>query len=177
MGPPPLPRGVDTILKLDENGLYILLSEQTIQYHWHWALYLHRQSTEGLAFHITRETAADPWAYEGRSVKNVIFSIKITAALKIAIVPPDMHDAFSNRVAQMALEETERFKPLTCRTWLLQAVYELDNEGYIAVKPGTRVEDIEAEAKEIGEANATAVQTGVKIGSREKVRKSAYSVA
>ncbi len=41
------------------------------------------------------------------------------------------------------LEETE---PTTCRTWLLQALQELDDEGYISIKPGYKMEDLENEA-------------------------------
>lgn len=173
----PLPRGARTILKLEPDGLYILLSEQELPQHWHWGLYLHKTQTEGMAFHITRPSDLYPWKYEARKIQNIIFSVSITVALKIAVVSGDMHEVLQDRLAQVAIEENERFGALTCRTWLLEAVAELDDEGYISIKPGATIEQIETEAFGVAKQNALIAETGQLLESEDKVHRSTYSIA
>jgi len=76
------------------------------------------------------------------------------------------------------MESTQRFGSLTCRTWLLRALQELDDEGYVSIKPGYRVEDLEDEAT----AAATnimllAVETGGPFSGLRRVFRSDYSRA
>ncbi|KAM3522707.1 hypothetical protein NHJ13051_005498 [Beauveria bassiana] len=186
-----LPRGAHTILDLDINGLYILLSEQGLAYRWHWGLYLHKEKERGYALHITRPSDAVPWRYEDREVRNVIFSVSITLALKIAVVTPDMDDALRGRIARVPVDDAadanaadanaaavrERWGPLTCRTWLLRTLSELDDEGYISIKPAATVEEVEEEALSLAGSNAADVQGGKQLGANDKVYRSVYSVA
>lgn len=79
---------------------------------------------------------------------NIIHSMSLVAAVKIAVVDdPRMQKALNERISKVPLEYTTHFGTLTCRTWLLRAVHELDSEGYISLKPGTKIEQLEAEAK------------------------------
>ncbi|OAA57235.1 hypothetical protein ISF_07156 [Cordyceps fumosorosea ARSEF 2679] len=171
-------RGTNTILPLDENGLYILLSDQDRKYHWHWSLYLHREMLSGSTFHIARPSAAVPWRYEDVEVRNIIFSLSVTLALKIAIIPPDMDGPLRDRLARvpMGVADTKRWGPLTCRTWLLRALSELDDEGYISIKPSATVEEVEAEAFELARDNATAEEGGKRLRAEDRVHHSTFSV-
>ncbi|OBT51282.1 hypothetical protein VE04_07259 [Pseudogymnoascus sp. 24MN13] len=129
----------------DLHGLYILLSKQTTPDTWHWGLYLHC-GPNGWVFHITR--VADKWFFDKHLSSNIIYSLSLVAALKIAILDtPGILEALGGRLAEVPLEETTRFRPLTCRTWLLRAVHDLDTEGFISLKLGTTVENLEAEAQ------------------------------
>ena len=128
----------DPILRLEVNGLYVLLSEQEVSNRWHWALYLHRGPSQGWTFHITRPTGF--WFYDYRTSESVIYSDEVITALKIAVIDPDMHTILRDRLAQVPLEDTRRFGVLTCRTWLLQVLEKLDNEGHISITLGSAVE-------------------------------------
>lgn len=76
------------------------------------------------------------------------------------------------------MEYTERFGPITCRTWLLRALQELDDEGYISIKPGYSVEDIKEEAKDAAsDIMATAMSANTRISMLERVFRSDYSRA
>lgn len=71
------------------------------------------------------------------------------SAVKIADVTPELHGALRQRIGSpkpaVKLEDSD-FGHLDCQTWLLQVLYELDNEGHISVSPGYSVRDIEQEA-------------------------------
>lgn len=140
------PAGEGRILPLEVNGLYILLTDQGVADKWHWVLYLHRAMSRGWTLHCTRPTGF--WFFEQRTSETVIFSLSVVTAIKIAVMSPSMQEALRDRVAEVPLEDTQRFGTLTCRTWLLRAVDELDSEGYISLKHGSRVEDVEHEAKD-----------------------------
>ncbi|KFY92315.1 hypothetical protein V498_05038 [Pseudogymnoascus sp. VKM F-4517 (FW-2822)] len=143
--------------RFDINGLYILLSKQEIPDTWHWGLYLHG-GPNGWVFHITR--IADMWIFDKHLSPNIIHSMSMEAALKIAVLDdPRMRQALNDRISTVPLEDTARFGRLTCRTWVLRAIYELDTEGYISLKPGATVEELEAEAK--GKALRHLVQAAV----------------
>lgn len=173
----PLPRGSQPALELEENGLYIVLCEEPNEYRWHWVLYLHLRRTDGCFFHITRPSRADPWVYEDRTISNVVFSSPISVALKVAVVPPDMQDALRARIGAVAMEDTRRFGPLMCRVWVLQALAELEDEGYISIKAGSTIEQIGEEAKGRAERNEEMAQGGRELGPSEKVLESMYSLA
>lgn len=59
-----------------------------------------------------------------------------------------MEDALKERVKAVPLEDTERWGELTYRTWVLRVLEELDAEGWISVRVGSTVEDVEAEVKD-----------------------------
>lgn len=78
-------------------------------------------------------------------------------ALALTWVESELEDALKERVKVILLEDTERWGELMCRTWVLRVLEELDAEGWISVRVGSTVEDVEAEAKD-GTAAAAAVE-------------------
>lgn len=171
------------LLNLDIDGLYIILTEQSVDNKWKWGLYLHRELNEGWFFHITRGAGPDPddWVYENQTLDSVIYSEDIVAALKVAVIAPDMHEPLRDRLGtgpepEVKLEATQRFGDLNSRTWLLRALQELDDEGYISIKQRYTVEDLEEEAKQIaGSVALRAVVAGDSISSQERVFESDFS--
>lgn len=166
--------GNNSVLKLDINGLYILLTQQSVDNKWHWGLYLRRGVSKGWIFQSRRLPAT--------GCTTVIYSERIVVALKVAVIPPDMHQPLRGRLgvrqAGVKMEYTERFGPITCRTWLLRALQELDDEGYISIKPGYSVEDIKEEAKDAAsDIMATAMSANTRISMLERVFRSDYSRA
>lgn len=155
------------ILFLEINGLYVLLSEQGVGNRWHWCLYLHIGISRGWIFHITRPT--NFWLYDQRNSLSVIYSDEIVTAVRVAVIHPDLHVPLRDRLSHVPLDDTQRFGGLTCRTWLLRALDELDNEGYISISGGSTVEDIENEAKESA-TNSVAT-------NQPRVENSNYSLA
>ena len=154
-------------LSLDVNGLYILLRDQGLENEWLWGFYLHRGLSDGWIFYVSRP--ADSWLYDHRTSRTVVYSLSIAAALRIGVIEPLMHETLRDRIGRVPLENTERFGDLTCRTWLLRAVGDLDNEGYISLLRGTTVEDIEQEA--MGAASESSDSAG------PKGKTSQYSIA
>ena len=58
-----------------------------------------------------------------------------------------MHDGIHTRIGAVPFEGTARYGALTCRTWALRVLGELDSEGYISLRPGITFRDIEMEAE------------------------------
>lgn len=145
-------------LHLDVNALYIILSTQgAVSSACHWALYLHIGPRLGWVFHITNLGRVS-WEYRFDEATDMACSASAVSAVKIADMAPEMHEALRRRIGldgrpAVQLQDTEQFGPLTCRTWLLQALYELDNEGYISVLPGYSVKDVGEEAASLASTN------------------------
>ncbi|KAJ4149968.1 hypothetical protein LMH87_010740 [Akanthomyces muscarius] len=144
-------------LHLDVNALYVILSTQSANNACHWALYLHIGPRLGWVFHITNMGCVS-WEYRCDEATEMTCSATAVSAVKIADMTPEMHEALRQRIGldsrpAVKLQDTEQFGPLTCRTWLLQAPYELDNEGYISVLPGYSVKDVGEEASSLASTN------------------------
>ncbi|KFY12416.1 hypothetical protein V492_03886, partial [Pseudogymnoascus sp. VKM F-4246] len=90
-----------------------------------------------------------------RRTPDASYSSEIECALALSWVETELEDALKQRVKQVPLEDTERWSELTCRSWVLRVLEELDAEGWISVRVGSTVEDVEAEAKD-GAAAAAA---------------------
>ncbi|XWW98009.1 hypothetical protein V2A60_006005 [Cordyceps javanica] len=150
-------------LHLDVNALYIILSTQGANDACHWVLYLHISPCLGWVFHITN-LGRMSWGYRCDESPDMAWTPTAVAAVKVAAdMVPEMHEALRGRLGLdsrpvIKLEDTERFGPLDCRSWLLQALYELDNEGYISVLPGYSIEDVAEEASSLASANRSLLQ-------------------
>ncbi|KAK3903509.1 hypothetical protein C8A05DRAFT_32755 [Staphylotrichum tortipilum] len=162
-------------LLLDPNGLYVILSTQPEggSAKLDWSLYLHRpvppstpeESSSsgggaaggegegepgegeggGLIFRITAD-AQGQWSYAPASIGSTMTDAAETvAAVKVASVEPLLHEPLRERVAQVPRENTERYGPLDGRAWVLRAMDELDDGGYIQIVPGKTVHEIQAE--------------------------------
>ncbi|KAM3463665.1 hypothetical protein MY5147_005547 [Beauveria neobassiana] len=152
----------DVQLHLDVNGLYIILSTQEANIGCHWVLYLHIGSALGWVFHINNLGCVS-WEYRCDESRDMAYSTAAVAAVKIADMAPEMHEALRRRIGfdskpAVELADTARFGRLDCRTWLLQVLYELDNEGYISVLPGYSIHDLAEEATSLAAANQFLLQ-------------------
>ncbi|KAJ3498812.1 hypothetical protein NLG97_g820 [Lecanicillium saksenae] len=149
-------------LQLDINGLYIILSTQSANNVWHWVLYLHISESLGWVFHIT-DLGLVSWEYHCYECSDMVYSATAISVVKVADMAPEMHEALHARIGfdsrpAVRLEDTEHFGRLNCRTWLLQVLYELDNEGYISVRPGYSIRDVEQEALALASNNKYLMQ-------------------
>lgn len=147
----------DIQLHLDTNALYIILSTQSANNVCHWVLYLHITAQRGWVFHISN-LARVTWEYRCDEATDMIYSRTAVSAVKIADMAPEMHEALRRRIGfdsrpAVRLQDTAQFGPLNCRTWLLQVLYELDNEGYISVLPGYSIQDVGEEAASLASTN------------------------
>ena len=135
------------LLYLTPQTLYLLLSRQQVSLKWLWSLYIHVSLAKGgYTQHITRPEGF--WFLDSRRTPDASYSADVVCALALSSVESELEDALKKRVKQVSLEDTERWGQLTCRTWLLRVLEELDAEGWISVRVGSTVEDVEAEAKD-----------------------------
>lgn len=75
-----------------------------------------------------------------------MFSQRLLAAIKIGVVDLVLHQALHDRLQQIPIAYSTRFhESITCLVWLKEALFALDDEGYI--KLTRSVDEIEAEAK------------------------------
>ncbi|KFY92317.1 hypothetical protein V498_05040 [Pseudogymnoascus sp. VKM F-4517 (FW-2822)] len=143
------------LLHLEPQTLYLLLSRQQVSLKWHWSLYIHVSlANGGYTLHITRPEGF--WFLDARRTPDASYSADIVCALALSWVEAELEDALKERVKAVPLEDTERWGELTCRTWVLRVLEELDAEGWISVRVGSTVEDVEMEAKDGAAAAATA---------------------
>ncbi|EPE26276.1 hypothetical protein GLAREA_02188 [Glarea lozoyensis ATCC 20868] len=132
--------------QFDSNGLYILVTDQGGSFGtiYHWGLYLHKSGNDGETFHISNSEG--PWLYHAKSTTRVVSSKSLLAGLKVSTIRPETHEALRRRLAVVPLEDTG-FGELSCITWVLDALLELDEEKGIIIQKD-RVRYMELEARE-----------------------------
>lgn len=126
-------------LQFDENGLHILLSDIGCDRAFHWSFYLATAGSSGYVIHMTFNEEKNTWVFEEIYSTNVATSDSLLAAVKIAAIEPDSQHHLISRLRSAK----RNLQALTCRTWLLNALGELDDEGYISLIESVRY--IEAE--------------------------------
>ncbi len=146
-------------IKFERDGLYVVLSEQSQPGAWHWGLYLHTTKTGGWIFHIRNYRNDPTWFFEHKRSESIVFSFNIVVALRIAIITPEeMHGELQNFIGTtesgISMADPNQFGQLTCRTWVLQALYQLDQGGHISIIPGYTVRDIEQQALGVAIVNS-----------------------
>ncbi|KAJ6787641.1 hypothetical protein PWT90_06627 [Aphanocladium album] len=167
-------------IHFDADGLYVVLSDQGANQPMHWGLYLHTGKERGLIFHIRNRQDDPTWFFEHKTSERMMQSQSVMVALKIAVLQPAaMHDALEKFMGTttetgISMEDPNRYGQLTCRTWVMLALYELDQHGYISIMPGYTIEDVEAEATGIAMENA---RLKTRIPDERLVVKSHYSKA
>lgn len=140
-------------LTFDANDLYIILADIGAETQLHWAFYFATTSSTGTIFHLinTPETGGK-WQYQTKSSQDVPSSINLLVAVKIAVLEPVLHGAFAERLTQIPTDSSSRYREnITCRVWLKETLYELDNEGYIGLVKS--VEYVEDEARMLAAEN------------------------
>lgn len=144
-------------IELDQNGLYILVSDMGSDLQYHWGLYLAKTPEEGEIFHVVNNiTTNHEWQYQTKHSRNVKESVTLLVALKIAVVVPVLHEPLAERLGAVSTSP-----PITCRLWLMRALHDLDSGGLIKLKLVTSVEQIVAEASVLAMGNVMTRQRGV----------------
>ncbi|KAK2762048.1 hypothetical protein FQN54_001054 [Arachnomyces sp. PD_36] len=137
---------MSTSLNFDPNGLYIVLSDIGAIDRFHWGLYLATSEDIGVIFHLTNPPNSSEWIYETRTTSNMRQSVNLLVATKIAVIDPVLGGIMPDRLAQIPIQYSARFREdITCRVWLKEALFALDEEGFI--KLTASVDDVENESK------------------------------
>lgn len=133
-------------LNFETNGVYILLSERgESSYSFHWAIYLAKSEDDGVIYHITNPTGSTDWQYVTETTSEVSQSGRVLIGLQMGVLEPEFHDLFAERIAQIPIAYSMRFhEAASCRVWVKEALYLLDDEGFLKLSMG--VEDVEREA-------------------------------
>ncbi|KAJ5948458.1 hypothetical protein N7454_001765 [Penicillium verhagenii] len=142
-----------TPLVFESNALYIAILDRGDTYLFHWELYLAKTATEGIVFHITNDTDQTAWEYKQTSTSEMPQLRRLLLALKIGSVEPVLHNALSNRLASITLSPfSSRFSEhLNCRVWVKEALFVMDDEGYVNLSKGPG--EIEEEARYLAMLN------------------------
>ncbi|KAF3024557.1 hypothetical protein E8E15_007833 [Penicillium rubens] len=154
-------------LPLEPNTLYILLLDLGGNCLFEWKLYLTSTPTTGQTFHITNETGPTSWQHKSEVVYNIASNARVVLALQIGAVGPVLHAALGARLAlvPLALYSARFRESLSCRVWVQEALFALDDEGYLGL--ARSVGDIEQEARQLGMLNKSR-------GTRSVVRSRAF---
>ncbi|KAL5334928.1 hypothetical protein BJX70DRAFT_402126 [Aspergillus crustosus] len=122
-------------LRFETNGLYILLSDHGDTTTFHWGLYLAKSPVAGETFHLVDRANRIDWRYETKPSQNVGSSNKLLLALKIAVLDPVLHVRFETCMLRIPIQASVRFQePISCRIWVKDALFALDQEGFIKLK-------------------------------------------
>ncbi|EKV05794.1 putative Cytochrome P450 monooxygenase [Penicillium digitatum] len=130
----------------EENGLYILLSDRGDKsYTFHWGLYLHQATSSGFIYHLVNTVNSTTWRFEPKPNQNIANSQGLLVALKIGVLDSCLHQHFLDRLYQVPIADSVRFRErITCRVWLKEALHALDEEGYIKLTRSVNVIETEA---------------------------------
>ena len=144
---------MDTDLNMEPNSLYILLSDrQGPGYSFHWALYLAKSSTHGEIFHLINPNNPTVWHVETKHINETSQSRELVLALKLGVLEPVLHGALPERLGQLAIEYSTRFhEPINCRVWVKEALFMLDDQGFVDLVDS--VDAVEAEASRLASRN------------------------
>ncbi|KAI2864958.1 hypothetical protein CBS147321_7116 [Aspergillus niger] len=133
-------------LQLEPNGLYLLLADRESSSTFHWGLYLAKSPTDGTIFNLINFPNPNVYSYEVKSDQKVITSRRYLLALKVGDLHPALHGPLETRLSQIPIQYSTRFhEAMTCRVWVKEALFALDDEGYIKLVES--INGIEAEAR------------------------------
>ncbi|KAJ5093583.1 hypothetical protein N7456_009444 [Penicillium angulare] len=140
-------RGMEAPFNFELNGLYILLFDRGGKsFTFHWSLYLHQTETSGYTYQLLNDGDSPfTWYFDSGPSENIKYSDRLLVALPIGVLNPILHKAVHDRLSQIPITYSTRFDDrITCRVWLKEALFILDDEGYIGLLGP--VNGIEAEA-------------------------------
>ncbi|EGE06638.1 hypothetical protein TEQG_05636 [Trichophyton equinum CBS 127.97] len=148
-------------LAFDENGFYILLSDRGDSWRFHWGLYLAKTKSSGIVYHLVNDMPSTDWRLEVKESGNVLQSNKLLGALKIGIIEPMLHEMLGQCLLEIPIEYSTRFKEnITCRVWLKEAIYELNERDLLNLQES--VDFIEDEANSIALSSKATKKKSVK---------------
>ncbi|CAG8092148.1 unnamed protein product [Penicillium salamii] len=137
---------MSTQFDFEINALYALLIDRGEgTYTFHWRLYLHQSAQSGYIYHLINDGDSTGWRFDPQPNQNVMNSEGLLVALKIDVLSPGLHQPMLDRLAQIPIGYSTRFhENITCRVWLKEALFLLDEEGFINLTRS--VKDFEFEA-------------------------------
>lgn len=137
-------------LHFEPNNLYILLLDGGGAGIFKWQLYL-ATTISGRTFYITNESSPT-WQYKSEAV-NMSTSGKVLLALKVGAVEPILHSALAARLGlvPLTLYSVRCRESLCCRVWVQEALFALDDEGYLIMRKSAK--EFEQEAKRLAIVN------------------------
>lgn len=138
---PPVPP-----LHFEPNGLYLCLLDRGDLYNFHWELFLASTPAAGIVCHITNDKRLEQWEYETLSTSEMPSLRRLLVGLKIGTVAPMMHRPLCNRLSEIPLDPVSirYMESISCRVWTKEALFTLDDEGYVIL--ATSVPEIDSEA-------------------------------
>lgn len=140
-------------VNLEANGLYIVISNLGYDRLFHWGLYLATSPNEGLIYHLVGQvTIEETWYYRVKYSTGVPLGHELLLAYKIGVLDPALHEPMAQRLLEVPQGYSIRFGGrVTSRVWVKEALYLLDQEGYI--KLTAEIDEIEAEAIDLASWN------------------------
>lgn len=121
-------------LQFEPNGLYLVLCDRNDDYTFHWGFYLASTAQSGVIHHLINQQPSGAWAYEAISSENTPYSERLLVGIKVAVMDPVLHDAMAERLTQVPVAYSSRFREdITCRVWIKEALFALDEEGFIKI--------------------------------------------
>jgi hypothetical protein len=106
----------------------------------------------GHIYHLLGDANSTNWYFESRLSENVTTSKSLLVALKIGDLDPALHQPLLDRLKEIPIANSTRFhERITCRVRIKEALFVLDNEGYINLT--SSVDDVEAEATSLAILN------------------------
>lgn len=141
------------------------LSNMGEKMHFHWGLFLATDSRNGTVFHLVnhRDTNFE-WKFATKPNRNMSSSVTLLLASKIAVMDPVLHQPLEDTLASVPIVSSLRYGPISCRSWVKEALETLDDSGFI--KLTQNVDIIEetlvrrAEARRVVDSKATEKNPG-----------------
>ncbi|KAF7883359.1 uncharacterized protein EAF02_005279 [Botrytis sinoallii] len=124
-----------TPLILERENLYITLNGlDNDETHFHWGFYLWKDVVAnpddiGKYFHVTDRDSPHKFSYEDTRHSDIRGAINLRVALKIAIIKPAHWDRLGDLLSWVPIHAST-----TCRTQVLEALKNLDEEGIVKLK-------------------------------------------
>lgn len=116
----------DTGMRIEPKSIYMLLWRQDTPARFHWAIMASLTDRFGLIYHQAR--LGEDWKFiqEGKDVSR---SHNLLLAMKLGDISDDPHEWIER--AKKCMKETKVVGEFTCRTWALEAVYDLARAGIL----------------------------------------------
>lgn len=141
--PPSALQKPNASLKIEKNGLYMLMSNTGLPDKYHWGLLVATSDDSGILFHEVLSGLEWKLVIGPKSLSE---TSDLLTALKLGVIE-DISEKWIDRMKE-CVRGVRVQGELTCRTWALTTLYELANEGFIGmIADWDRIRSIEQEAR------------------------------
>ena len=147
-----LNRFLQMALIFEPNSLYILLMDLSNTFHFEWRLFLASTTTTGQVFYINNDAGSVAWEYKSE-MANMSTNARLVAALEIGVVGSILNSALGARLGLVPLTvySVRYQESLCCRVWVQEALFALDDEGYLNI--GKTVKEVQQEGSQLATLN------------------------